>query len=159
MPQSSPGGVGPSGPPAGPNQPCPPGDGANPVAGGQAQPAPQAAPQAAAPKREPCGFTSRRLLRTVVSAWRRVDTTTGFVPRPGHVPGGAAIVSVTWERDIINVFGVFVCSLEKGHKGPHHGAQTEERVVTGTVRETVIYGRGERQVPPQNHYTDALPQE
>jgi hypothetical protein len=108
---------------------------------------------------EPCGVTIRRLLRTVASAWRRVDTTTGFAPRPGHIPGGAGIVSVTWERDIINVWSVFVCSLQKGHKGHHHGAATEVREVVGTIQETVTYGKGEKQVPPQDHPSNSLPQE
>jgi|GEM_PF-6715239 len=95
-----------------------------------------------APAKEKCGFTSKKLLRTVESGWRpkKADAVA--------LPGRDAVVIVTWENDIYNEFEVIgPCPLDKGHGGEH----SPKKIVyekLGTLTETESYPPGTRRPRP-----------
>jgi hypothetical protein len=102
-----------------------------------------------------CGYTSKKLLRTVVGNWHKKEER--IVPPPeGATEKGVTIVTI-WTRDIYNEWDVFTCSLHQGHSGSHHGTTSKAYSLQSTATEEKSYTARQRIVPPKSHFTDNLP--
>ena len=103
--------------------------------------------------KEPCPYQERKLLRTVVGSWKKGATEVKHIAYKKTV---VAWATVTWTRDIYNVFLVKHCTLEKDHAGPHklEAPGHEEWVKYGTITDNVTYGTGVPQTMPTDHWSD-----
>jgi hypothetical protein len=93
----------------------------------------------------PCDFTTKKLLRVVVSNWRHVET-------KGAGP------AMLWKRDVYQEWEILTCSLPHGHKEPHQGSLQIVYSLLNTVTEEKVCEPGQKGGPPESHYTDGMPQ-
>jgi len=103
-----------------------------------------------------CGYTAKKLLRTVVGKWHKKEER--IVPPPKKKAAEKGITTLTlWARDIYNEWEVFTCSLPPGHSGKHKGTASVAYSLQDTVTEERTYTTKQRIVPPRPHFTDQLP--
>lgn len=103
-----------------------------------------------------CGYTAKKLLRTVVGKWHKKEER--IVPPPKKKAAEKGITTVTlWARDIYNEWETFTCSLPQGHSGKHKGTTSVAYSLQDTVTEERTYTAKQRIVPPRPHFTDQLP--
>jgi hypothetical protein len=115
----------------------------------------------AAPREEPpsvCGHTAKKLLRTVVGNWRKVEERIQTQPSPDEEAAekGVSLVTV-WARDIYNEWEIFTCSLPHGHSRKHQGTTSVAYSLQNAVTEETTYGAKQKTTPPKPHFTDELP--
>jgi hypothetical protein len=114
----------------------------------------------APPKKEPpmtCSYTSKNLLRTVVSNWRKTEEKVA-PPSPEEKATEKDLLLVTvWARDIYNEWEIFACTLPRGHAGKHEGATSVAYSLQNTVTEERTYTSKQKVLPPKPHFTDKLP--
>jgi hypothetical protein len=109
----------------------------------------------AAAKEEACGYTSKRLLRTVVGHWHKVEEE--IVPPDEKTDTKGVSIKTIWARDIYKEWEVSVCSLPQGHSGDHHVTVTKGYTLQDTVTEEMFYSAKQKTTPPKPHFTDELP--
>lgn len=102
-----------------------------------------------------CGYTFKKLLRTVVNNWHKIEET--IVPPDEKTEAKGASIKTTWARDIYKEWEVSVCSLPQGHSGEHHGDTTKGYTLEDTVTEELTYSAKQKTTPPKPHFTDELP--
>ncbi len=102
-----------------------------------------------------CGYTFKKLLRTVVNKWHKIEET--VVPPDEETDTKGVSIKTTWARDIYKEWDVSVCSLPQGHSGEHHGATTKGYTLEDTVTEELSYSAKQKTTPPKPHFTDELP--
>lgn len=124
----------------------------------ETSPIPESKRLAAPQRKTTCGYTSKKLIRTVAGNWRkaeeRVQTTTSLKGK--ETEKGISLVTV-WERDIYNEWEITTCSLPSGHSGGHKGTPHPAYSLQDTVTEEKTYGAKEKVTPPKPHFTDELP--
>ena len=106
-----------------------------------------------------CGFSTKKLLRTVVTPWKNTNikpivTTPGDKKNAG-LGGGR---TVTWTRETYNEWELHVCKLADGHKGTHKGTTEIIYSILETINEERNYGPKQALKPPSPHYTDGMPE-
>lgn len=102
-----------------------------------------------------CGYTAKKLLRTVVGKWHKKEER--IVPPPRKKAAEKGVTTVTlWARDIYNEWEIFTCSLPPGHSGKHKGTASVAYSLQDTVTEERTYTTKQRIVPPRPHFTDQL---
>jgi hypothetical protein len=106
-------------------------------------------------KGEACGYTSKRLLRTVVGNWHKVEEE--VIPPDEEKGIKTTSIRTVWGRDIYKEWEVSVCSLPQGHSGNHHGAITKGYTLQDSVSEEKSYTPRQKTTPPKSHFTDELP--
>ena len=106
-----------------------------------------------------CSFATKKLLRTVVSSWRQLETKTAS-PTPAGEKKAARGPHVTavWARDIYQAWEILTCSLPEGHKGAHQGSFQVVHSLLNTVTEEKTYSPKQKPQPPKPHYTDGMPE-
>jgi hypothetical protein len=110
---------------------------------------------ASAKEEAACGYTFKKLLRTVVNNWHKIEET--VVPPDEKTDTKGISIKTTWARDIYKEWEVSVCSLPKGHSGDHHGDTTKGYTLEDTVTEELTYSAKQKTTPPKPHFTDELP--
>lgn len=106
-----------------------------------------------------CSFTSKKLLRTVASSWRQVETRTITPPSGGRKAAkGSAGLAVVWARDIYQEWEILDCSLPRGHKEPHEGISQIVYSLLNSITEEKVYEPKQEPRPPEPHHTDGMPQ-
>ncbi len=115
-------------------------------------------PEKASPVEE-CGFTTKKLLRTVVTQWQNTSIKP-IVVTPGDKKSAALAGgrTVTWTRNTYNEWELHICKLPTGHKGTHKGATEIVYSVLDTINEDRNYGPKQPLKPPIPHYTDGMPE-
>jgi len=105
-----------------------------------------------------CSFTSKKLLRTVASSWRQLETRT-ITPPPGggKAAASSAGLAVVWARDIYQEWEILDCSLPRGHKEPHEGISQIVYSLLNSITEEKVYEPKQEPRPPEPHYTDGMP--
>ena len=106
-------------------------------------------------KEEACGYTSKRLLRTVVGHWHKVEEE--VIPPDEKKGIKTTSIRTVWGRDIYKEWEVSVCSLPQGHSGNHHGAISKSYTLQDSVSEEKSYTPKQKTTPPKSHFTDELP--
>jgi len=108
---------------------------------------------------EECGFTTKKLLRTVVTQWKNTSIKP-IVVTPGDKKSAAMAGgrTVTWTRNTYNEWELHICKLPLGHKGTHKGATEIVYSVLDTINEDRNYGPKQPLKPPVPHYTDGMPE-
>jgi hypothetical protein len=119
-----------------------------------ARPVPEAQLLAAA-KEETCGYTSKRLLRTVVGHWHKVEEE--VIPPDEKKGIKTTSIRTVWGREIYKEWEVSVCSLPRGHAGNHHGTISKSYTLQDSVSEEKSYTPRQKTTPPKSHFTDELP--
>jgi hypothetical protein len=102
-----------------------------------------------------CGYTSKKLLRTVVGNWHKQEER--IVPPPEEAAEKKVTIVTLWTRDIYNEWEVFTCSLHQGHSGSHHGTTSKAYSLQSTATEEKSYTARQKIAPPKSHFTDNLP--
>jgi len=108
---------------------------------------------------EECGFTTKKLLRTVVVQWKNTSIKP-IVVTPGDkksaaLAGGRTVI---WTRESYNEWELHVCKLPMGHKGTHKGSTEIVYSVLDSINEERNYGPKQPLKPPSPHYTDGMPE-
>ena len=108
---------------------------------------------------EECGFTTKKLLRTVVTQWKNTSIKP-IIVTPGDKKSAALAGgrTVTWTRNTYNEWELHICKLPLGHKGTHKGATEIVYSVLDTINEDRNYGPKQPLKPPVPHYTDGMPE-
>jgi hypothetical protein len=109
----------------------------------------------AAAKEEACGYTSKRLLRTVVGHWHKVEEE--VIPPDEKKGIKTTSIRTVWGREIYKEWEVSVCSLPQGHVGNHHGTTFKSYTLQDSVSEEMSYTPKQKTTPPKSHFTDELP--
>ncbi|MBN1375588.1 MAG: PKD domain-containing protein [Dehalococcoidia bacterium] len=108
---------------------------------------------------EECGFTTKKLLRTVVTQWKNTSirpiTVTPGDKKSAALAGGR---TVTWTRESYNEWELHVCKLPMGHKGTHKGATEIVYSLLDSISEDRNYGPKQPLKQPSPHYTDGMPE-
>jgi len=106
-----------------------------------------------------CNFTAKKLLRTVASTWRQVETKTTALPPSGKKTAASRTgLGVVWARDIYNEWEILTCSLPSGHIGTHQGSLQIVYTLLNTITEEKVYGTRQKLRPPAPHFTDGMPE-
>jgi len=116
---------------------------------------PEAQLLAAGREEATCGYTSKKLLRTVVDKWHKTEEE--VVPPDEKTSTKGVSIKTIWARDIYKEWEVSVCSLPQGHSGDHHGTTTKGYTLEDTVTEELSYSAKQKTTPPKPHFTDELP--
>lgn len=108
---------------------------------------------------QPCRYTGKKLLRTVTSSWRQVESDTISLPiidkeETKEVSG----LLVVWARDIYHEWEIINCYLPLNHKEKHRGDTQIVYSLLNTVIEKKTYGAADKMQPPTPHFTDGMPQ-
>ncbi len=103
-----------------------------------------------------CGYTAKKLLRTVVGKWLKKEERIVPPSKKKGVEKGVTTITL-WARDIYNEWEIFTCSLAPGHSGKHKGTSSVAYSLQDTVTEERTYTTKQRIVPPRPHFTDQLP--
>lgn len=108
---------------------------------------------------EECGFTTKKLMRTVVTQWKNtsikaIQVTPGD-KKSAALAGGR---TVTWTRETYNEWELHVCKLQSGHKGTHKGATEIVYSILDTITEERNYGPKQPLKSPSPHFTDGMPE-
>jgi hypothetical protein len=108
---------------------------------------------------EECGFTTKKLLRTVVTQWKNTSIKP-IIVTPGDKKSAALAGgrTVTWARESYNEWELHVCKLPMGHKGTHKGSTEIVYSVLDSINEERNYGPKQPLKPPSPHYTDGMPE-
>ena len=108
---------------------------------------------------EECGFTTKKLLRTVVTQWKNTSIKP-IVVTPGDKKSAALAGgrTVTWTRNTYNEWELHICKLPTGHKGTHKGGTEIVYSILDTINEDRNYGPKQPLKPPIPHYTDGMPE-
>ena len=108
---------------------------------------------------EECGFTTKKLLRTVVVQWKNTSIKP-IIVTPGDKKSAALAGgrTVTWTRESYNEWELHVCKLPMGHKGTHKGSTEIVYSVLDSINEERNYGPKQPLKPPSPHYTDGMPE-
>jgi hypothetical protein len=108
---------------------------------------------------EECGFTTKKLLRTVVTQWKNTSikpiTITPGDKKSAAMAGGR---TVTWTRETFNEWELHVCKLPLAHKGTHKGSTEVCYSLLDTINEERNYGPKQPLKPPSPHFTDGMPE-
>ena len=106
-----------------------------------------------------CRYTAKKLLRTVTSNWRQLESDTITLPSSGEqAKTGNAGLLVIWARDIYHEWELMSCSLPFNHEGNHKGDTQIVYSLLNTVTEKKVYSSGDEAQPPKPHFTDGMPQ-
>ena len=106
-----------------------------------------------------CNYTSKKLLRTVVSNWRQKETRAVTAPAGDEKAdeGGTGLATV-WSRDIYQEWEIFTCSLSHGHKGSHDGSMHTAYSLLNTITEEKTLEPAQEPTPPETYHTNSMPQ-
>ncbi len=108
---------------------------------------------------ETCGFTSKKLLRTVTGPWREVESKAVTLPAKGKAAtSGGSGLAVTWSRDIYHEWEILTCLRQPRHKGNHKGSVETVYSLLNTVTEEKTYSAKQKMRPPTPHFTDGMPE-
>jgi hypothetical protein len=108
---------------------------------------------------EECGFATKKLLRTVITAWSNTDVRPiNVIPGDKKSAAMAGGRTVTWTREKYNEWELHTCKLPVGHKSTHKGATEVVYSLLDTIAEERNYGPKQPMKPPVPHYTDGMPQ-
>jgi hypothetical protein len=109
---------------------------------------------------ETCEFSAKKLLRTVTTEWRQIDSKTVKLPPPKKgTQTSQNGIEVEWARDIYHEWELVKCSLPPGHTGKHKGSVKIVYSLLNKVSETKTYGPRKKVAPPTPHFTDGMPEE
>jgi hypothetical protein len=122
---------------------------------GGARLVPEAQLLAAGREEATCGNTSKKLLRTVVGHWHKVEEE--VIPTDEKKGIKTTSIRTVWGRDIYKEWEVSVCSLPQGHSGNHHGTMFKSYTLQDSVSEEKSYTPRQKTTPPKSHFTDELP--
>lgn len=122
---------------------------------GGARLVPEAQLLAAGREEATCGNTSKRLVRTVVGHWHKVEEE--VIPPDEKKGIKTTFIRTVWGRDIYKEWEVSVCSLPQGHSGNHHGTMFKSYTLQDSVSEEKSYTPRQKTTPPKSHFTDELP--
>jgi len=122
---------------------------------GGARLVPEAQLLAAGREEATCGNTSKKLLRTVVGHWHKVEEE--VIPPDEKKGIKTTSIRTVWGRDIYKEWEVSVCSLPQGHSGNHHGTMFKSYTLQDSVSEEKSYTPRQKTTPPKSHFTDELP--
>jgi hypothetical protein len=122
---------------------------------GGARLVPEAQLLAAGREEATCGNTSKKLLRTVVGHWHKVEEE--VIPPDEKTGIKTTSIRTVWGRDIYKEWEVSVCSLPQGHSGNHHGTMFKSYTLQDSVSEEKSYTPRQKTTPPKSHFTDELP--
>lgn len=108
---------------------------------------------------QPCRYTGKKLLRTVTTSWRQLESDTISLPiidkeETKEVSG----LLVVWARDIYHEWEIISCYLPLNHKEKHKGDTQIVYSLLNTVIEKKTYGATDKITPPTPHFTDGMPQ-
>ncbi len=106
-----------------------------------------------------CNFSSKKLVRTVTTPWRQLESNTTTLPSSDKdkTKSGTGL-SVVWARDIYHEWEILTCSLQAGHKGRHKGSVEIVYSLLNTVTEKKSYGSRQKLRSPTPHFTDGMPE-
>lgn len=108
---------------------------------------------------ELCGFAGKKLIRTVVTSWTKIETKTAdLAPGDEEMAESGTGLALVWERAIYQEWKIITCSLPPGHKGAHKGTTETVYSLLNTVTEEKVYEPGQKGGPPEPHYTDGMMQ-
>jgi hypothetical protein len=122
---------------------------------GGARLVPEAQLLAAGREEATCGNTSKKLLRTVVGHWHKVEEE--VIPPDEKKGIKTTSIRTVWGREIYKEWEVSVCSLPQGHSGNHHGTMFKSYTLQDSVSEEKSYTPRQKTTPPKSHFTDELP--
>jgi hypothetical protein len=109
---------------------------------------------------ETCEFSAKKLLRTVTTEWRQVDSRTiQLPPSKTKEQTSRTGIEVEWARDIYHEWEIVKCSLPTGHTGKHKGSIKIVYSLLNKVNEKKTYGPRKKVAPPTPHFTDGMPEE
>jgi hypothetical protein len=109
---------------------------------------------------EKCEFSAKKLLRTVTTEWRQVDSrTVKLPPTKTGAQKSQTGMEIEWVRDIYHEWEIVKCSLPAGHTGKHKGSVNVVYSLLNTVNEKKTYGPRKKIAPPTPHFTDGMPEE
>ena len=108
---------------------------------------------------ELCGFAGKKLIRTVVTSWTKIETKTAdLAPGDEEMAESGTGLALVWERAIYQEWKIITCSLSPGRKGAHKGTTETVYSLLNTVTEEKVYEPGQKGGPPEPHYTDGMMQ-
>ena len=106
-----------------------------------------------------CRYNAKKLLRTVTSTWRQVESDTITLPSTGENEKSSTTgLLIAWARDIYHEWEILSCSLPPNHEGKHKGGTQVVYSLLNTVTEKKVYSSSDRPEPPTPHFTDGMPQ-
>ncbi len=106
-----------------------------------------------------CGYSTKRLLRTVTGPWRQTESEAVTLPEKDRQGGTSKTgLSVVWSRDIYQEWEVLTCTLPKKHKGSHRGETEIIYTLLNTIDEKKTYSSRQKLKPPSPHFTDGMPE-
>jgi len=104
-----------------------------------------------------CDYASKKLLRTVVTPWRKVGG--GRIKEPSTIEEeitGKTGQMITWARDIYQEWEITTCYLKAHHRGSHKGDTEIFYSLLNTVTEKKAAASRQKAQPPSPHYTDGM---
>ena len=106
-----------------------------------------------------CRYSAKKLLRTVTSNWRQIESDTIALPSDSEeeIKDNSGIL-VIWARDIYHEWEIMNCSLPLNHEDNHQGATQIIYSLLNTITEKKVYSSSEEPQPPKPHFTDGMPQ-
>lgn len=108
---------------------------------------------------EECGFTTKKLLRTVVTHWKNTSIRPiTVIPGDKKSAAMAGGRTVTWTRESYNEWELHVCKLPANHKGTHKGVTEIVYSLLDSISEERNYGPKQPLKTPSPHYTDGMPE-
>ncbi|MFC1845877.1 Ig domain-containing protein [Chloroflexota bacterium] len=106
-----------------------------------------------------CDSASKKLLRTVVTQWRKIGSSRAKEPATMEEElTGKTGQMVNWARDIYQEWEITTCYLKANHKGSHKGDTEILYTLLNTVTEKKAASSRQKAQPPSPHYTDGMPE-
>lgn len=111
------------------------------------------------PEEQFCRYNAKKLIRTVTSTWRQVESDTITLPPTGEKEKSSTTgLLIVWARDIYHEWEILSCSLPFNHDGKHKGGTQVAYSLLNTVTEKKVYSSSDKPEPPTPHFTDGMPQ-
>lgn len=106
-----------------------------------------------------CGYSSKRLLRTVTGPWKQSESeTVTLTEKEKQGANSKTGLRVVWSRDIYQEWEVLTCTLPRKHKGSHRGETEIIYTLLNTIEEKKTYSSRQKVKPPSPHFTDGMPE-
>ena len=109
---------------------------------------------------ELCPYNAKKLLRTVTSKWKQLESSSVTLPPSGEGETKESKgVLIVWAKYIFNEWEIHTCTLMPGHQGKHQGKTEVVYSLLNIIIEKKIYGPADKDLqPPSPHYTDNMPE-
>ncbi len=104
-----------------------------------------------------CGQQTKKLLRTVTTNWRQMESSTIAIASSNENEDESMGLSITWARDIYHEWEITSCTLPPNHSGRHKGDVKVLYSLLNTVTVKQSYNPDESITPPSPHFTDSMP--